>query len=46
MNKELALNEFESPFLNEYDGIALNENIYEIADIQRKYFDKMTFSGN
>lgn len=22
--------------------IALNENIYEIADIQRKYFDRLT----
>ncbi len=26
--------------------IALNENIREILDIERKYIDKMTFSGN
>lgn len=25
--------------------IALNENIYEIADIQRKHFDKLTSSS-
>lgn len=25
--------------------IALNENIYEICDIQRKYFDKLTFTS-
>lgn len=26
--------------------IALNENIREILEIERKYIDKMTFSGN
>lgn len=26
--------------------IALNEKLYEIDEIQRKHFDKLTFSGN
>lgn len=40
----LELNLFQN--LKLIEMIARTENILEILDIERKYFDKMTFSGN
>lgn len=40
----LELNLYQN--LKLIEMIALTENIREILDIERKYIDKMTFSGN
>lgn len=40
----LELNLYQN--LKLIEMIALTENIREILDIERKYLDKMTFSGN
>lgn len=40
----LELNLYQN--LKLIEMIALNENILEILEIERKYIDKMTFSGN
>lgn len=40
----LELNLYQN--LKLIEMIALNENIREILEIERKYIDKMTFSGN